>query len=150
MAWAPFGVFPFFVWSLMVFCSFSLAQEQSHYDAARELMETLHEKAGAGFIDTVVNKIVAQKPAMKQHENVIYKHIKRYLNSSAYEETRIKAILHYFTETEIRDIAKIVNNPSFHNATGEQMALIKKYEKVFKRLEKLFIEYIQMKLDKKY
>ena len=58
--------------------------------------------------------------------------------------------MNYFSAGEIRDICRILENPSFHNATKKQMALVKRYEKMFKKFEALFIDYVHKKLKKKY
>ena len=139
-----------FLCFLLLFSAYSHAFDQSHYDAAFELMRLLQQRSGTFFIDTVINTITGRDTALKKHENDIYTLIQTYLNSQEYKETRIKTIMYYFTEAEIRAIAKVVKNPSFTNHSKEQVSLVKKYEKVFNKLEKEFIEYIQAKLKRKY
>ncbi len=126
------------------------AREQSHYEAALELMEVVQENTTEEFIDTVIQRIVAKEEDLKEHTNEISALIQTYFRSREYTETRIKIIMYYFNETEIRAICRIMKNPSFHNATGKQVALIKRYEKMFKRFEALFVEYVKKKLRRKY
>lgn len=133
---------------ILLFCFYCFTQEQSHYDAALELMGIIHENQGFEFVDTVINKILEKEPDLKDSKDDIYTILQNYLNSSEYRETRIRAIMHYFNEIEIREITIKLKNPSFHNSTQEQMALLKKYERIFRGLEAEFIEYIKRKLHK--
>jgi len=135
---------------LLFFSACSLAVDQSHHNAAHELMRLLQQKSGTLFIDTVVHTITRSDSALKKHELDIYTLIQTYLNSPEYKETRINAIMYYFSEPEIRAIVKVVKNPSFTNHSPEQVALFKKYERVFNRLEKEFIEYMKERLKIKY
>lgn len=127
-----------------------VAREQSHYEAALELMEVVQENTTEEFIDTVIQRIVAKEEGLKEHTNEISALIQTYLRSREYTETRIKIIMHYFNETEIRDICRIMKNPSFYNATGKQVALIKRYEKMFNKFETMFVGYVKKKLRRKY
>lgn len=126
------------------------AGEQSHYEAALELMETVHEIDGSDFIDTIIAKIIDKEPDLEKHKDDISSLIQTYLHSPDYRETRIKAIMYFFTEMEIRNINNKLKNPSFYNLKKEQTALFEKYQKIFSGLEEKFIEYIQKKLRRKY
>ena len=128
----------------------STAQQQSHYDAAHDLMEIIQENSTEEVIDSIIDRIVTRDNNLEEHRDEISSIIQRYLRTREYRETRIKIIMHYFTEPEIRDVCRIVRCSSFHNATEVQIALMKRYEKMFNKLEALFIEYVRNKLRRKY
>ena len=124
--------------------------DQAHYEAAMELMKLAHESNVSIFLDTIINKITEKDTTLEKHKDDIYAILHKYLHSQEYRELRIKAIMHFFRESEIREIITILNNSSLSNRTAEQMAIVKKYEKIFSGLENEFIEYIKKKLKRKY
>jgi len=126
------------------------AVDQGHYEAAWELMTLAHETNVSVFLDTIVARITEKDSTLKEHRGEIYSIIRKYLRSDEYKELRINAIMHFFRESEIRELIILLRNPSFHNRTGEQVAIVKKYEKIFSGLEKEFIEHIKKKLRRKY
>lgn len=126
------------------------AQQQSHYDAAYDLMELIQENTTQEVIDSIIDRIITQDHNLEEHRDEISSIIHTYLRTREYRETRIKIIMHYFTEPEIRDVCRIVRCSSFHNATEVQVALMKRYEKMFNKLEALFIKYVRNKLRRKY
>lgn len=128
----------------------SYPQDPSHYKAAHELMETIHRINGIYFIDTIINRVMIQEPKLKKHRKEIYTLLNDYLNSQEYRETRAKAIMYYFSEKDIVDINTKISNPSFFHSTQRQETLVKKYQRLFTRLEALFIQYLMIKLNRKY
>lgn len=135
---------------LLLLYSYSFTVDQAHYEAALELTKLAHETSVSVFLDTIVNKIAEKDSTLAKHKNDIYSILQKYLNSQEYKELRIQAIMHFFREPEIRDIIILLKNPSFLNRTREQVAILKKYERIFSGLEKEFIEYIKKKLHRKY
>ena len=147
---SPLHVFNSFGLVLLICYSFSFAVEQGHYEAAWELMHLAQETNVSIFLDTIINKITEKDSTLKEHRDEIYSIIQKYLRSQEYKELRINAIMHFFRESEIRELITLLRNPSFHNRTSEQVAILKKYEKIFSGLEKEFIEHIKKKLRRKY
>ena len=135
---------------LLLLYSLGFTSDQAHYEAAMELMKLAHETNVSVFLDTIINKITEKDSTLKKHKNEIYSLLQKYLHSQEYRELRINAIMHFFREAEIREIIITLNNPNFSNRTGKQFAIIKKYEKIFSGLEKEFIDYIKMRLKRKY
>lgn len=135
---------------LLLYHPFCNAVDQGHYEAAWELMNLAHQKNVTVFLDTIIIRITKKDSTLKEHRDEIYSIIQKYLLSNEYKELRIKAIMRFFRESEIRELITSLQNPSFLNRTSEQVGIIKKYEKIFSGLEKEFIEHIKKKLRRKY
>ena len=135
---------------LLLFYSYGFTVDQGHYEAAWELMNLAQEINVSVFLDTIIKKITEKDSTLKEHRDEIYSIIQKYLRSNEYKELRINAIMHFFRESEIRELITLLKNPSFHNRTSEQVGILKKYEKIFNGLEKEFIEHIKKKLRRKY
>lgn len=132
--------------TLMILSSSSLADYQSHYEAAYLLVKHVHENRQLEFAKSVVHRILSREPLLEPYKDDIDEIISTYFMSEEYKEMRINAVMHYFTEQEIRDITIAIQNPAFTSGTGKRSALLKKYENVFSRLERLFIQHIEEKL----
>lgn len=135
---------------LLLFYSYGFAVDQGHYEAAWELMNLAHETNVSVFIDTIINKITEKDSTLKEHRDEILSIIQKYFRSQEYKELRINAIMHFFRESDIRELITLLRDPSFHNRTSKQVGILKKYEKIFSGLEKEFIEHIKKKLRRKY
>ncbi len=142
-------MYKYYIFIILLVYINGFTDEQTHFEAALELMEATQSDDNTEFINMIVNRIIERDTSLFADRENIYNVIHTYINSDDYRETRAKAIMHYFTEKEIREITVIIRDPLFHNSTEEQSALVKKYQKIFDTLGKKFIEYIQKKLSKR-
>jgi hypothetical protein len=131
---------------VILFSFYSVAVEPSHYEAARKLIEITKKLKASSFIDTVVNQLIKLEPDLKSHKDEIYKLIQGYLTSDEFKETKINAVIYYFTEEEIIQITNKMQGTSFQRSTREQAELVKRYNKTFNILKQKFIEYIRGKM----
>lgn len=129
---------------VVAFCS--SAVEPSHYEAAAKLIKVTKRFSTSGFVDTIINQLVAAEPSLKEYKKEIYNIIKTYINSDEFRETKIQAVMYYFTEQEIVQITNKLRDPSFHSSSKEQAGLVARYNKTFTILKGKFIEYIQRKI----
>lgn len=132
--------------SVLLFALGISAVEPSHYEAATKLIKVTKKFSTSGFVDTIINQLVASEPSLKEHKKEIDNVIRAYINSSEFRETKIQAIMYYFTEPEIILITNKIRDPSFHASSKEQAGLVARYNKTFEILKGKFIEYIQRKI----
>lgn len=123
------------------------ADQFSHYEAAFDLVTIIRENNSTKmYIDTLINNLIERDSSLQKSRSGIYSLINTYLRSPEYEETRIRMLMTYFTEQQLRELGRGLENPVFSGNTPQQVALVKKYEDLFKHFEALFIEYIHQKL----
>ena len=129
---------------LAAICSWAV--EPSHYEAAVKLIDVTKKFSSSGFVDTIINQLIAAEPSLKEYKQEIDDVIRNYINSNEFRETKIQAVMYYFTEPEIVQITNKIKDPSFHASSKEQAGLVARYNKTFDILKGKFIEYIQRKI----
>ncbi len=140
----------YFFLCLFSFATLSFAKDPSHYAAARKLVSVAKMFDRSSLVDSLIDNIVISEPALQEYRGEIHALVRDYISSDAYRELRIDAIVHFFTEAEIKGLITALQKPSMRLSTREQSLLLKKYEKIFKGIKTELVEYMQRRLRSVY
>lgn len=120
------------------------ASDRALEEAAREFERLARGADQTEFGDYLVGRIIDEDSLLQAHEEEIRRMIGEFLNSDEYAEARIAAIMHYFSEEEIRALSRELEAGALHRpGRSEQSALLSRYERLFDVLEKKFVEHVR-------